>query len=119
VDNQPHLGVANIGISEFASAEGEDWYVHRHCPDAPKDKKERWHILSLDCYSIREKLLCEGCGRRYGKRALEYLKAHLGSTYEFNSLEGMQKYAAENDTKAYHAHAAYHPPKLESPPLHL
>lgn len=118
MENQPHLGVADIGIS-ILGVNDESWYIHFGCPKTPENKDARWHIVILDCYSMREKLQCEACGRRFGKRALESLKARTASTYEFNSLEKMQKYAAENDTKAYRAHAAFQPPKLEIPPLHL
>ena len=118
MEHQPHLGIADIGISILGGF-GESWYVHFNCPKAAKNMEDIWHILSLDCYSMREKLHCAACDRRFGKRALESLKARTGSTRVFNSLENMQKYAAENDTKVYHAHAGFKPPKLEPPPPHL
>ncbi len=118
MEHQPHLGIADIGIAGFGD-NGEDWYVHRNCPNAPKDKKDRWHLISLDCYSMREKLQCDTCQRRFGKRALEYLKSRTSFTFEFNSLEVMQSYAAENDTVAYRHHAGFQTAKLEPPPMHL
>lgn len=108
--HQPHLGIDAIGTTELGVT-GRRWYTHFNCPNAPKNKVERWNLITLDCYSAHGKLYCEACSRQFGKQVLKWLESHGASTFELNSLKDMQKFARKSSSKAYRAHMAFLPPK--------